>query len=138
VGPHNILNRWKNYFCQLFNVHGAGGVKQTEMHTARPFLPDSSASETEVAVGKLKRYKAPGVDQIQAELIHVGGETLCYKIHKLINLIWNKAKLPCQWKDQLLYLFTKKGDKTDCSDYRGISLLSTLYKMLRNVLSRLT
>jgi hypothetical protein len=27
----NILNRWKNYFCQLLNAHGAGGVKQTEM-----------------------------------------------------------------------------------------------------------
>jgi hypothetical protein len=32
--PQN-LNRWKNYFCQLLNVHGAGGVRQTEMHTAR-------------------------------------------------------------------------------------------------------
>jgi hypothetical protein len=27
--PHNILNRWKNYFCQLLNVHGASGVRQT-------------------------------------------------------------------------------------------------------------
>jgi hypothetical protein len=24
--PHNILNRWKNYFCELLNVHGTGGV----------------------------------------------------------------------------------------------------------------
>jgi hypothetical protein len=33
----------------------------------------------------------------------------------------------------------KKGDETDCSNYRGISLLSTSYKMLSNVLpSRLT
>jgi hypothetical protein len=39
------------------------------MHTAEPFVPEPSASEVEVAVGKLKRYKSPGVGQIPAELI---------------------------------------------------------------------
>jgi hypothetical protein len=34
--PRTILNRWKNYFCQLLNVHRAGDVRQTEMHTAEP------------------------------------------------------------------------------------------------------
>jgi hypothetical protein len=43
VDPHKILNRWKNYFCQLLNVHGAGAVRQIEMHTAEPFVPEPSA-----------------------------------------------------------------------------------------------
>jgi hypothetical protein len=59
--PHKILNRWKNYFCQLLNVHGAGRVRQTEMHAAEPFVPEHSASEFEVAIGKLKSYKSRGV-----------------------------------------------------------------------------
>jgi hypothetical protein len=36
--PHKILYRWKNYFSQLLNVHRAGGVGQTEIHTAEPFV----------------------------------------------------------------------------------------------------
>jgi hypothetical protein len=92
VDPHKILSRWKNYFCQLLNIHRAGGVRQTEMHTAEPFVPEPSASGVEVAIGKLKRYRSPGVDQIQAEIIQAGGETLHSKIHKLSKLIWNKEK----------------------------------------------
>jgi hypothetical protein len=67
------------------------------MHTAEPFVPESSASEDEVAIGKPKRNKSPGVDYIPAELIQGGGEALRSEIHKLIELIWNKKELPHQW-----------------------------------------
>jgi hypothetical protein len=114
--PHKILNRWKNYFSELLNVHGAGGVRQTEIHTAEPFVPEAIASEVEVAIGKLKRYKSPSVDQIPAELILAGGETLRSEIHKLIKLIWNKEELPHQRKESIVVPINKKGDKTDCSN----------------------
>jgi hypothetical protein len=42
------------------------------MHTAEPFVPQPSASEVEVATGKLKRYKSPGI--IQTVILH-GCET---------------------------------------------------------------
>jgi hypothetical protein len=137
--PHKILNRWKNYFCQLLNVHGAGGVRQTEMHTAELFVLEPSALKSEVAIGKLKRYKSPDVDQIPAEKIQAGEETLRSEIHKLSELIWNEAQLPHQWKESIVVPIHKKGDKTDCSNYQGISLLFTSYKILPNILlSRLT
>jgi hypothetical protein len=52
---------------------------------------------------------------------------------------WNKEDLPVQWKESIIVPVHKKGDKTDCSNYRGISLLSTSYKILSNILlSRLS
>jgi hypothetical protein len=114
--PHKILNRWKNYFCQLLNVHRAGGVRQTEMHTAETFVPEPSSSEVEVAIGKLKRYISSGVDQIPAELIQAGEGTLRSEIHKLIKLIWNKEEFPHQLKGSTVVPIHKKGDKTDCSN----------------------
>jgi hypothetical protein len=102
-------------------------------------VPEPSASEGEAATAKLKRYKSPGADQIPAELIQAGGETLRSEIRKLIKLIWNKEELPHQWKESIAVPIHKKGDKTDCSNYRGISLLSTSYKILSNILlARLT
>jgi hypothetical protein len=71
--------------------------------------------------------------------MNLRGETLCSAIHKLICSIWNKEELPQQWKESIIIPIHKKGDKTDCNNYQGISLLSTAYKILSNIrLARLT
>jgi hypothetical protein len=133
------MARWKNYFSQLLNVHQDSNVRQTEIHTAEPLVPKPSAFEVEMAIEKLKRYKPPGTDQIPAELIKAGGSKICSEIHKLINSIRNKEELPEQWKKSLIVPIYKKGNKTYCSNYHGISLLSSTYEVLSHILlSRLT
>jgi hypothetical protein len=54
--------------------------------------------------------------------------------HKLIISIWNKGELPGQWKDSIIVPINKKAHKADCNNYRGISLLSTSYKTVSNIL----
>jgi hypothetical protein len=76
--PQKILTRRKNYFCQQLNVQGPGGTRQTEIHTAEPFVPEPSAAEVEVAIRKMKRYKAPGSDQNPAELIQARGGNIAF------------------------------------------------------------
>jgi predicted metallo-beta-lactamase superfamily hydrolase len=72
---HNILNRRKNYFSQLLNVHTVSDIRQIEIHTTELLVPDPSPSEVEIAIAKLKKYKSPGSNEIPAELIQAG-ETL--------------------------------------------------------------
>ena len=70
---HSIMARWRNYFSQLLNLHGVNDVRQAEMHTAEPLVPEPSAFEAELAIEKLKSYKSPGIDQIPAELTKARG-----------------------------------------------------------------
>ena len=63
---HGIMTRWRNYFSQLLNVHGAKDVRQAEIHTAEPLVPEPSAFEVELTIEKLKSHKSPGIDQIPA------------------------------------------------------------------------
>jgi hypothetical protein len=104
VDPQKILNRWRNYFCQLFSVHGHG-VRQTEMCA---ICARASASDVEVAIGKLKRYKSTSVDQNLAELIQAGGETFCLEIYKLMKLTWNEEELPHQLRESVVVLSTER------------------------------
>ena len=87
---HSILDRWRNYFSQLFNVHGIKDVGQTEIHTVEPLVPDPSASEVELAIDKVERHKSPSVDQIPGELIKVGDRSMCLEIHKITTTIWKE------------------------------------------------
>jgi hypothetical protein len=97
-------------------------------------VPDSSPFEVKIAIAMLKRYKSLGIDRISSELIQAGGETLRSELHKLINSIWNKEKLPDQCKESVIVNFSRRAMRL--RSYRGISLLSTSYsyKILPSIL----
>ena len=44
--------------------------------------------EVEIAVASLKKGKSAGVDNIQAELVLAGGETMTDVLSKICNRIW--------------------------------------------------
>ena len=72
-------------------------------------------------------------------MIKAEGRTIHYEVHNLIISIWNNEELPEERKELSNVPIYKKGDKIDCSNYRGISLLQTTYKILSNILlSKLT
>ena len=40
---YSIVARWRKFFSHLLNVHGINDVRQTEIHTAEPLVPELSA-----------------------------------------------------------------------------------------------
>jgi hypothetical protein len=135
---NSILNRLNNYFCQLLNLHGVHDVMQTEYHTTETLKPEPIIIEAEISIEKLRRYKSPVTVQTPAEMVHAGGNTLRSEVHKLINFIWNKKEVPQHRKDFVIVPIYIKGDETDCSNYRGISLLATTYILSNILVPRLT
>ncbi|PSN37775.1 hypothetical protein C0J52_15856 [Blattella germanica] len=124
---------------RLLNVHGEEEIKENNIQTAEVLVEEPSALEVEMTIEKLKMYKASGIDGIPAELKKSGEEKLRKKIHRLLNLIWKQEAFPNEWRESVIIAIYKKRDKTDCNNYRGISLLSTSYKISTNILvSRLT
>jgi hypothetical protein len=86
----NVLNRWKNFFNQLLNVHDILDVRQMELHTAEPLVPKPRLVEEEIVIGKLQSNKSPVTDNIPAELIKAGGDSFYYEMHRFICCKWNK------------------------------------------------
>jgi hypothetical protein len=93
-------------------LHGANNIREAEIHSSQPLVPEPSPVETEIAVGKLKGYKSPGIDQIPAELTQAG-EILCLQIHTLTRSLCNKKDLLQQWNDSVIAPIYKNGDKTE-------------------------
>ena len=56
---------------------------------------------------------------------------------RLTSLIWRERKVPQQqWKDAVITVLLKKGDKMECGNYRGIFLVSHAGKVLLKVVAR--
>ena len=126
-----ILNTWKDYFCTILNldiddsfsnhrIQPTTSHNQTDVEISPP-----SYNEVCSIINKLKsNNKAGGTDNIISELIKQGGRTLKQRIYKFILMIWEKEQLLNQWKEGIICLLYKKGDRLDCMNYRPITVLN--------------
>jgi hypothetical protein len=71
-------------------------------------------------------------------MYNVGGNILKLQIHVLIVKIWDEEEIPKDWRQSIIYPIHKKGDKLNCKNYRGSSLLCTSYKIFTNILAEET
>lgn len=131
------INKWEDHFNKLYRekrqVTECSMVEniQEGIEEQQPTL-----DECIEVIKRLKSKKAPGIDTINNELIKYGGNTLAERIHRLILKIWKEEHMPSEWRTGLLVPVPKKGDPTDCTNYRGIMLLNTSYKILTSIIHK--
>jgi len=59
---YSILAGERIVSCSCLNVHGVNDVRQREIHSVEPLMPEPSAFEVEMLTEKPKRHKSPGID----------------------------------------------------------------------------
>ena len=82
----------------------------------------------------LKNNKAPGADRVVNEFLKYGGSEVRNKLLKIMNMIFEKGEVPNDFRKTLIKPLYKKGDKSECGNYRGISLVSVGSKLLSNMI----
>ena len=83
---------------------------------------------------RLQNDKAAGEDRIVAELLKSGRDTVIDWLTELMQEVWRTRKVPQDWRNATLIPLFKKKNRTQCNNYRGISLLSVPGKVLTLIL----
>ena len=93
-----------------------------------------SKAEICKAISSLKNNKAPGNDQLPAELFKADPSLAADILHPLFTKIWNNNTIPTTWSTGNIVKLPKKGDLTNCNNWRGITLLSIPSKIFSRII----
>ena len=94
---------------------------------------DPDVVEVTMAIRRLASGKACGPDGIEAELLKLGGARVARTLTQLIRQVWRDEAVPTDGQQGIIVPLYKDGARTDPANYRGITLLSIVGKVLCSV-----
>jgi len=118
----NIVKKFRIYFKDLLNINQDNNVSD-EVHslryTVQPEITEPDEEEIKLIIKMLKNNKAPGEDNINAELIKISTPKMFSEICTLIKEIWKKEQIPQDWKMAIIFPIYKKGHTMDTKTIEG-------------------
>ena len=135
------VRRWAECFEQVLNVAVVREVNINVVGNWRmPMLGDLngraiSLVEVREAVNEIKSGKTQGLDGFPVECLKKGGMAVLEWLVRLLNGSFDMGVVPMDWRGACTVpLYKGKGDKCECSNSRGIRLLSVVGKLYGRVL----
>lgn len=99
-------------------------------------MPEVTTSEVKTALSEMKNNKSPGDDGVVIEAIKLGGNEIIQTLAKLFTECIYQGTTPSHWNNAVIVLLHKKGDITELTNYRPISLLSHIYKLFTKIITK--
>jgi len=129
-GEEEIRKKWMEHFKELLNTESNGkeqADQNIEASAQEQCIEEPNTQEVREVIKELRNNKVPGGNNICAELVKYG-DKLIQLTYELIKDVWRQEVMPKEWT-MIICPIHKKGDKTDCQNYRGFSLLKVIYKV---------
>ena len=135
------LQRWTEHYGTLYGEEPVINLEVINQLPDFPCLVELDAiptvNELQNAIIELSNNKATGSDGIPAEMLKLlvsSDSLMLQRLHGFVISYWNCGEVPQSLKDaQFVQLYKNKGEKSDCNNYRGISLLSVFGKAVAKI-----
>ena len=132
------MSRWVEHYLDIYSRENSVTQEALDSIEDLPVLEELDSEPTleelSKAIDALASGKAPGEDGIPPEVIKCGKPALLEPLHELLCLCWREGKVPQDMRNaKIITLYKNKGDRSDCNNYRGISLLSIVGKVFARV-----
>ncbi|CAH2107939.1 unnamed protein product [Euphydryas editha] len=131
---NDIADRWRRYCEELYWDDQRNSVSSPDWNSLT-LEPNILRSEITSALHHIKPNKAPGPDDITAEILKSLGDTAINSLHTICNKIWTTGVWPRDWTETVILPLHKKGSTRNCSNYRTLSLMSHASKILLHILN---
>ena len=125
---NEILSQWRQYFEDRLNPVKASTRDSHEVTHLEDYEV-FTAAEVATAIKGIKSEKAAGKNEIRPEMLKaLTGEGIIW-LMRVCQVEWKLGKTPRDWQTGVIIPIFKKGDRKQCTNYRGISLLSLSRKV---------
>ena len=95
---------------------------------------DQLTSKKQNIIGSLQENKASGPNSLPIKMLKTSKKQLSVPLTYLINLAFETGVFPDILKTAKVIPIFKKGDQQDCNNYRPISLLSNIGKIIEKLI----